>query len=92
MCAMIGHMGLGDEWTEYHLTPRGWEKGSFRRDGQPSRSQPTPGDRVATYRYEESVNKSLSGLNKSTERTWESDDKALLGKLLASFGPCPERM
>ena len=39
-------MAASNEWTEWHLTPRGWEEGSGRLDGVGVTHAEPPTDRV----------------------------------------------
>jgi hypothetical protein len=45
-------MTASREWTEYHLTPAGWMRGSEKTDFDQNEVTP-PADRVLTMRYVE---------------------------------------
>jgi hypothetical protein len=46
-------MPISDEWTDWHLTPKGWESGSLKVDGQGVTDIAPPDDRVLTVREHE---------------------------------------
>lgn len=82
-------MAQGDEWGLWHLTPRGWEGGSFSKDTA-QKSVPDPADRVLTYKHR----KWMDGLknNSVSEEVWRSGDQAEIDRLLGLHGDCPETM
>jgi hypothetical protein len=83
-------MSLSNEWTEYHLTPRGWVEGSSRVDIGNVTTMPIPADRVLTKTYHETQSSSFSKMHKRTEEDWRSDNEMLIRELLQKFGPCPQ--
>ena len=56
-------MAESNEWTEWHLTKNGWEKGSNKTDFN-KEIKVTPESRFLTKRYTEIVTSSFSKLNK----------------------------
>jgi hypothetical protein len=84
-------MAIRKEWTEWHLTPRGWEKGSTRREGRGNDWQDEPADRLLSYQHCE-----FHGIGEpkiTTEETWRTKDPAALERLEAALarygeGPC----
>ena len=44
-------MAIRKEWTEWHLTPRGWEQGSTRREGRGNDWRDEPADRLLSYQH-----------------------------------------
>jgi hypothetical protein len=86
-------MAIRKEWTEWHLTPRGWEKGSTRREGRGNDWQDEPADRVLSYQYCE-----FHGIGEpkiTTEETWRTKDPAAVGTIeaaLARYGAPPSRL
>ena len=87
-------MAIRKEWTEWHLTPRGWEQGSTRRDGRGNDWRPEPADRLLSYQHVE-LETSTTPRRVTTEETWRTKDPALLeqlGAALATHGPCPPRL
>lgn len=82
-------MALSKEWTEWHLTPRGWEVGSERVDFAGTTQRLPPADRVLTVRNSETQSSMYSRMERSTSTIWISDDKTLLGELTAKYGEAP---
>ena len=84
-------MSLSKEYQEYHLTLKGWVKGSFQADflGS-SENVVTPDDRFLTIHcYDEQA----SVYSKSIyyeEKIWESDDKNQIKKLKQRYGEKPD--
>ena len=48
-------MAIRKEWTEWHLTPRGWEQGSTRREGRGNEWRDEPADRLLSYQHIEKI-------------------------------------
>jgi hypothetical protein len=44
-------MAIRKEWTEWHLTPRGWQQGSTRREGRGNEWRDEPADRLLSYQH-----------------------------------------
>jgi hypothetical protein len=87
-------MAIRKEWTEWHLTPRGWEQGSTRREGKGNDWREEPGDRLLSYQHVE-LETSPTPRRVTTEETWRTKDPALLQQLqaaLATHGTCPQRL
>lgn len=87
-----GTMSASNEWTEWHLTPRGWERGSEKMDGSLGKQLVDPPvDRVLTMQYFE-----WSGfgakVQKGTNKEWRSDNEEEIQKLLKQFGECPHNL
>lgn len=89
-----GHMPASDEWTEWHLTPRGWERGSQQRDFESPRTKegPRPGDAVLTVKYSDYWASMSRPGEAGTEEIWRSSNEALVAELLAKHGKCPKRL
>jgi hypothetical protein len=77
------------EWTEWHLTPRGWEAGSSRVDFQGTTIVEAPADRVATWRYEQTASTGIGDWESGAECLWRSPDGVAIDALEKVFGPCP---
>ncbi|HEY0760009.1 MAG TPA: hypothetical protein VGD59_12215 [Acidisarcina sp.] len=87
------------EWTEWHLTPRGWERGSTRVRGRGNQWTDEPQDRALSFVYKE-VEGSASETTQSSEETWRP--RGLDGlpaplspetkELLSQHGPCPQSL
>jgi len=85
-------MSFSKEWTEWHLTPRGWERGSERVDGQGLTSVPLPTDRVKTVRWLEEQTSGYGKMHKSHVSDWDNGDKEQLKELVIRFGQPPQSL
>ena len=93
---MAGRM----EWTEWHLTPRGWERGSTRVQGRGNNWTDEPEDRAMSFVYKEVETSSAPRVLRSVEETWRPRDKELkpaplslsTEELLERYGSCPESL
>ncbi len=83
-------MAVRKEWTEWHLTPRGWERGSTRVEGRGNHWADEPEDRVASFVYSEL--KTDAGTRRTAEPTWDNKVTAQVNELLTRFGSCPEKL
>jgi hypothetical protein len=87
-------MAIRKEWTEWHLTPRGWEKGSTRREGRGNDWRDEPADRLLSYQHCELHG--ASGPPKiTTEETWRTKESGKVEQLesaLARYGSVPARL
>jgi hypothetical protein len=83
-------MSASDEWTEWHLTPRGWEMGSTRVDFSPTRLVAPPPDRVLTFRYRETLSAGISRTSIAKTELWRSEDAVRIRELMTKFGSCPD--
>lgn len=85
-------MALGYEWAEWHLTPDGWQRGSYKLDSQSPRLHDAPTERVKSVRYSEEMRMGSSpGLHGWTAVQWVGDASEA-DRLEAQFGPCPEQI
>ena len=85
-------MAARKEWTEWHLTPRGWEKGATRVHGQGNTWVEEPLDRVLSSVYQELQTEGSSDVKKWVEETWRSKKSNEVDELLKQYGACPERL
>lgn len=85
-------MPLRKEWTEWHLTPRGWEKGATRVHGQGNTWIEEPLDRVLSCVYQEMESDTSPDIKKWDEETWRSKKSEQVGELLQKYGPCPKNL
>jgi hypothetical protein len=83
-------MAARREWTEWHLTPRGWERGAMRTQGK-NNWKDEPEDRVLSYQCKEEETTS-SGVSTLTEETWRSKTATDIDELLKKHGPCPKSL
>jgi len=82
-------MAASYEWTEWHLTPEGWVRGSNRVDINVVTEVPLPRNRVATFRYSEKMTSPFSDADKYVDEIWMSDQKEVVEGLKKQFGDCP---
>lgn len=86
-------MAASNEWTEWHLTPRGWERGSKKTDFKGVTRKDKPTDSVMCMCYAEYAGYMVaSSYRESLEETWRLDDDELVAKLLNEFGEAPQRL
>jgi hypothetical protein len=84
-------MGLNKEWTEWHLTPRGWERGTDSVDGIRNEVS-RPVDAVITYQYREVRSAADAPLETHHGPVWRSSDDAAIAALLEKFGDAPKKL
>lgn len=85
-------MSASNEWTLWHLTPRGWERGTEKTDFGEADEKPAPNDRVLTVKYREFMSSMFSSIEKTRDEVWRSQDERLVADLLAKFGPAPRSL
>ncbi len=85
-------MALRNEWTEWHLTPRGWERGATRVQGKGNTWTVEPEDRALSFVYKEVETSASPEVRKSAEETWRSKTATNVNDLLRQYGTCPERL
>jgi hypothetical protein len=85
-------MAARKEWTEWHLTPRGWEKGATRVHGQGNTWVEEPIDRLLSSVYQEIEADGSSDVKKWSEETFRSKKSAEVNDALTKYGTCPERL
>lgn len=86
-----------DQWTCWHLTPTGWQRGSQKRQHPQDRLERSlPADRVMSYTYREYHrpidDAGVGGLETLLLNDWCSSDKAYVSSLLKQFGYCPRQL
>lgn len=86
-----------DEWTRWHLTPEGWQKGSQKRRATRDIVEVNlPDNQVMSYTYREYLRptdkQGIGGWEKLLLNDWCSSDKALVSNLLKQFGYCPRQL
>lgn len=85
-------MAASDEWTEWHLTPRGWERGTEKEDFKGIDRKEPPADRVMTTKYRQHMGSSFSPVKETNQKEWTGPDCNLIKTLLDSFGPPPNHL
>lgn len=82
-----------NEWTEWHLTPRGWEQGGQKRESSTQiKEVETPQDKVLTCRYHENVTINSVWMQKHVSVTWKDSNQQLVEELIDKFGDCPQSL
>jgi hypothetical protein len=84
-------MSASNEWTEWHLTPVGWQRGTEKEDFRRVDREP-PVDRVLTVVYKEFMSSTFSPMEKSSEIDWRSPDEVTIAALTAKYGPAPQNL
>jgi hypothetical protein len=82
-------MSASNEWTEWHLTPRGWERGTEKMDFGNTIKRDPPSDRVLTVTFSEYLGSVHSKPKLSTVEDWRSDDAQAVEELEKRYGPAP---
>ena len=80
-------MPVSRQWTEWHLTPRGWVSGSSRRDGEGNVWRDEPEDRVVSFVYQERT--------ATVQESWRSKvagAEVNIERLLDQHGACPQKL
>jgi hypothetical protein len=85
-------MSFSLEWTEYHLTSRGWERGSERVDFGNDTIKEPPADRVQTVRWVEEQTSGYGRMHRSHRIDRESENKQAIKDLRAKFGEPPSSL
>lgn len=85
-------MSASNEWTEWHLTPRGWEMGSARVDFAGITDVPRPADAVLTERYSEVLSSMYGKMDRDVSRVWSCEDAERIRTLFRQHGPCPRKL
>lgn len=84
-------MSLSNEWTEWHLTPAGWVRGTEKEDFRTIEREPPP-DRVKTVVWKEKLSSIYSKPDRGHSETWSSQDKAAVARFQTKFGPAPSNL
>jgi hypothetical protein len=84
-------MAASDEWTEWHLTETGWQRGSEKTDFNSVTREPPP-DRACTAVWSEHISSSFSPLNSDSAMIWKSENLERCESLLKKYGPPPRHL
>ena len=84
-------MSASNEWTEWHLTPEGWVRGSERRDGPGTTLVDYPEGSVLVFRYSEFSGWGMNIERNCYERRKSGSDEEIK-VLLEQHGECPRRL
>jgi hypothetical protein len=85
-------MAIRNEWTEWHLTPDGWKRGSVRVQGKGNTWADEPEDRVLSTMYKEVETSSTPEPLVTFEETLRSKTATDIDALLRQFGPGPRQL
>jgi hypothetical protein len=85
-------MSATNEWTEWHLTPKGWIRGSERTDHAGTVTRDPPIDRVITVTYSEYQAMIQHKARIDQEEDWRSDDASSIAALETQYGPAPRHL
>lgn len=85
-------MSFSKEWTEHHLTPRGWETGSECVDFAGTTNREPPADRVWTWKWLEEQTSPYAKMHRGGTTIWKSDDQAKIDELVKQFGRPPQSL
>ena len=85
-------MAIRQEWTEWHLTPDGWRRGSTRVQGKGNTWADEPEDRVLSYVYKEVERDGAAEPQRSAEETWRSKTAMDIDVLLRQHGVSPREL
>ncbi len=84
-------MSLSNEWTEWHLTPEGWVRGTEKEDFRTITREP-PAERVKTVRWHDYLSSRFSKPDRYHSDIWVSSDRSAVAALEAKFGPPPDSL
>ena len=83
---------MRNEWTEWHLTPEGWQRGSTRVQGKGNTWADEPETRVLSCVYKEVATSSSPEATTSLEETWRSKTATDIDALLRQHGAGPRTL
>jgi hypothetical protein len=84
-------MATSDEWTEWHLTPNGWEIGAEQTDFNRI-SRELPLDIVITVRWFDYLGSPFASAKRGHQQVWKSDDTKQIDYLLQKYGVAPKHL
>ncbi|BAZ39271.1 hypothetical protein NIES4101_52230 [Calothrix sp. NIES-4101] len=89
----FANFGNINQWTEWHLTPRGWERGNKNHEDSPLviKLEP-PIDRILTCRYHENFSNNSVWMKSHISEVWTISDQQILDQMLDKFGSCPQSL
>jgi hypothetical protein len=84
-------MATSNEWTDWHLTPQGWKKGSEKTDFDRTDCEP-PVDRVITVRWSDYLGHPFATARRGHTTMWQSNDIKQVEDLLQKYGEAPKHL
>jgi hypothetical protein len=85
-------MSASNEWTEWHLTPDGWVRGTEKQDFVGRTERERPQDTLLTVVWKEYLSSSFSRMERYHQEVWRSENEALISELIGIYGKAPERL
>jgi hypothetical protein len=85
-------MAARKEWTEWHLTPAGWQRGATRVQGKGNTWADDPEDRIVSFVYQEIETSASPTPRVSSEETWRSKTATGVDELIRQHGGCPQKL
>ena len=73
------------EWTDWHLTPKGWVKGNCKTDFHQAIVVDPPKDRVLTRRYIEIISNFYAPLRIYRKNVWNNGNSEEIIRLFKQF-------
>jgi len=84
-------MSASNEWTEWHLTPRGWERGTEKEDFRRIDREP-PTDRVLTTKWIEQQGHAYGNMHCDHQEIWRSENGDAVNNLVSVHGKSPRML
>ena len=78
-------MDFSHEWTDWHLTRRGWFKGSYKVDFSDVKIIDPPSDRILTRRYEERITSVSAPLKITKRNVWDNGNPTEIKTFFKKF-------
>ena len=86
-------MAASSEWAEWHLTPKGWIKGSTKCEFDGIQRVKEPDDRIQTCVFSEKTHTGAQSLDREVTEIWSNQDKLdQIVILTEKFGNCPSHL
>jgi|APEBP8051073058_1049385.scaffolds.fasta_scaffold30026_1 hypothetical protein len=82
-------MSASYEWTDWHLTPNGWVRGTMKTDAGVQSSSAPPSSVVATFRYSEDHPGYGTADERVVMRSPEGQAPDEVQALMQVYGECP---
>lgn len=82
-------MSASNEYTEWHLTPRGWERGTEKTDFQERINRNPPPDTILSYKYYEFMSSPFSRMERGTNLLFGNPEDIATQEFLKKYGNCP---
>ena len=81
------------DWTEWHLTPQGWQRGTIKTAILASIIvRRPPADRVLSCRFYQRRGDAGCAPAQWTNEVWKDADPAQVESLVQQYGSCPHEL